>query len=145
MNVFTTNFDQRLEAWYILRQTLKQSELEHICVEVDKFWQQCPLNTYYLHPHDIQDWPGPWQLIHDNVYCYYARALGMLYTLALLGINEVDFVSATDYNNIEVVLVLVDNAKYVMNYWPACVLNTQLGKFTNIKHIDTKTIYNNIN
>jgi len=143
MNVFTMNFEQRLAEWHRLRQSLDQLDLEYTCVEVDKFWQQCPLNKYYLHPHDIAIWPKPWQLLHDNIYCYYSRALGMIYTLALLGIKEVDLVSATDYNGTDVVLVLVDNAKYALNYWPDCVLNTQLEKFTNIKHIDITTIHHN--
>ena len=144
MNVFTMPFEHRLEEWSKLRQSLADETLENTCVAVDDFWQQCPLNTYYLHPHDMKEWPTPWQLLHDNTYCYYSRGLGMLYTLALLGIKDVDLVSATDYNNIDVVLVLVDNAKYVLNYWPDCVLNTRLEKFTNIKYIDTTVIYNNL-
>lgn len=54
----------------------------------------------------------------------------MIYTLMLLGINDIDFVEAIDYNRENVVLVLVDDAKYVMNYWPESVLNTSLADFT---------------
>ena len=54
----------------------------------------------------------------------------MVYTLMLLGINDIDFVDAIDYNRENVVLVLVDDAKYVMNYWPESVLNTSLADFT---------------
>jgi len=48
----------------------------------------------------------------------------------LLGINDIDFVDAIDYNRENVVLVLVDDAKYVMNYWPESVLNISLTDFT---------------
>ena len=109
MNIFTLSFDQRLQDWYYLRQSLQDSDLETVCIEVDKFWQQCPLNTYYLHPHDMKVWPGPWQLLHDNTYCYYARALGIIYTLSLLGIKDVDLLSAKDYNDIDVVLATDKN------------------------------------
>jgi len=54
----------------------------------------------------------------------------MVYTLMLLGINDIDFVDAIDYNRENVVLVLVDDAKYVMNYWPESVLNISLTDFT---------------
>ena len=145
MNVFTTNtFEQRLRLWHELRNTLQDSDIQTICVEVDKFWQQCPLNTYYLHPYDIKVWPNPWELLNDNNYCYYARALGMIYTFLLLGIKDVDFCTAKDYNSEEVVLVTVDRAKYVMNYWPNSVLNTTFTEFSNIKYINIDSLYNKI-
>jgi hypothetical protein len=144
MNVFTMPFEQRLSEWSTLRQTLADTTLEKMCVDVDVFWQQCPLNAYYLHIHDMKVWPGPWQLLHDNTYCYYARALGIIYTLSLLGIKDVDLLSATDYNNVDVVLVVVDNAKYVLNYWPQSVLNTRLDTFTNIKKIDINELLTKI-
>jgi len=145
MNVFTMPYEHRLEEWSKLRQSVADKTLEETCVKVDKFWQQCPLNNYYLHPHDMKVWPGPWQLLHDNVYCFYARALGIIYTMSILGIKDVDLVSATDYNNVDVVLVLVDNAKYVLNYWPDSVVNTVLSDFTNVKYIDIQKLHNKKN
>ena len=144
MNVFTMPFEHRLEEWSKLRQSLADETLENTCVAVDDFWQQCPLNNYYLHPHDMKEWPKPWQLLHDNTYCFYARALGIIYTLSLLGIKDVDLVPATDYNSVDVVLVVVDNAKYVLNYWPKSVLNTQLDTFTNVKKINIEEILNKL-
>ncbi len=140
MNVFLQDFFTRLRSWHDLRNNLKESDLGHICVEVDSFWQRCPLSNHYLHPDDIDSWPGPWELINDNEYCYYARALGMIYTLLLLGVKEIDFVEAKDYNNNDVVLVLVDNAKYVMNYWPNTVVNNNLNEFTIQKRINIDSL-----
>jgi hypothetical protein len=85
-------------------------------------------------------WPGPWELISDNHYCYYARALGMVYTLLLLGINDIDIVEAKDYNDNQVVLVQVDHAKYIMNYWPDMVVNNNLSEFSITKRIDIDQI-----
>jgi len=142
MNVFLLDYYTRLSAWYNFRQHLESlnADTQTICIEVDKFWQQCPILNHYLHPADVVDWPTPWELINDNEYCTYARGLGMIYTLMLLGINDIDFVTATDYNRENVVLVLVDNAKYVLNYWPNSVLNTSLADFTVTNHINISSL-----
>ena len=144
MNVFLLDFYSRLRAWHNLKLDLAEKDIGHICVEVDKFWQYCPLNNHYLHPDDIEVWPSPWELLNDNNFCYYSRGLGMLYTLALLGIKDVDLVEATDYNNIDVVLVLVDRAKYIMNYWPDTVVNNSLTQFTIKKYINTDILIKKI-
>lgn len=60
----------------------------------------------------------------------------MVYTLMLLGVKNIDFVDAIDDNSENVCLVLVDNAKYILNWYPDSVLNTNLTDFTNIKQID---------
>ena len=146
MNYFLSDFFTRLRVWHELKNKLQGSDLEQICVEVDQFWQQCPLISHYLHPSDVDTWPTPWELLKDNVYCNYARALGMTYTLLLLGVKNIDFIEATDYNSNSVVLVSVctDNTKYVMNYWPGSVLNTNLSDFTINRHLDIASLYKKI-
>jgi len=136
MNVFLQDYNHRLRSWHTLKENLQDADISHIVVEVDRFWQQTPLLKHYLHPADTIDWPTPWELLSDNDYCVYARGLGMLYTLLLLGIKNIDFVTAIDYNSENVCLLLVDDAKYVMNYHPNSVLNTHLSNFTDIKNID---------
>jgi hypothetical protein len=136
INVFLLDCRTRLREWYTLRENLQDSDLQTICVEVDRFWQRAPISNHYLHPADTPDWPGPWELISDNDYCLYARGLGMIYTLMLLGVENIDFVDAIDYNSENVCLVLVDSAKYVLNWYPESVLNTTLSDFKNIKRID---------
>ena len=140
INVFLLDYYTRLREWFKLKESLVDQDLSTICIEVDRFWQRVPISTYYLHPDDIEDWPNPWELISDNNYCYYARALGMIYTLLLLGIKDIDFVDAIDDNSENVVLVLVDNAKYILNYWPDSVLNTSLTDFTITKHINISSL-----
>ncbi len=140
MNVFQIDFYTRLRAWYDLRTKLESCTLYDQCVGTDKFWQQSPISNHYLHPADIKSWPDPWQLLDDNIYCNYSRALGMIYTLSLLGIKDIDLVDATDYNSVDVVLVLVDNAKYILNYWPGTVVNNKLGDFSITRHYDITPI-----
>lgn len=145
MNPFILGYHDRLKAWHDLRNQLETSNLDQICVEVDAFWQKCPMSNHYLHPADVESWPDPWQLLSDNIYCPYARALGMVYTLMLLGIKVIDLVEATDYNSNDIVLVLTDCVKYVMNYWPDSVLNTTHSDFRIKRHIDVSPLLKKIN
>jgi hypothetical protein len=57
-----------------------------------------------------------------------------------LGVKDIDFVEGIDDNANEVVLVLVDNAKYVMNWCPDSVLNTDLTQFKIGPRLDTDSL-----
>ena len=96
--------------------------------------------THHLHPHDIDNWPDPWELLSENTYCEVARALGMCYTLYLIGVNDIELVLARNNTGEDVVLVLVDNAKYILNYWPNTVISNSLNNFTMASHIDMTKI-----
>ena len=68
----------------------------------------------------------------------------MIYTLLLLGNKNIALVEAKDDNSNEVVLVLVDDAKYVLNYWPDTVVNNQLTDFVITKELDITPLYSKI-
>ena len=143
MNVFQIGYEARLKAWHLLRQELVGQDIKIICSQTDNFWQKCPIVNHYLHTDYVTDWPDPWVLLSENMYCNVAKALGICYTLLLTGVNDIKMVQAIDNNNEEVILVLVDNAKYILNYWPNTVVNNCLQDFTikqtvNIDHIKTK-------
>jgi len=140
-NIFILDYETRLRSWVDLRnKLLNQPTLDQI-LEIDKFWQRVPTQTHYLHTDFIKDWPSPWQLLSDNTYCYYSRALGMIYTLLLLGTKNIELVEAVDDNSNEVVLVLVDNAKYVLNYWPDTVVNNRITDFVITRTLDITPLY----
>ena len=140
INIFLQDYPTRLREWHNLKENLKESDTQTVCIEVDGFWQRAPITPHYLHPADVVDWPNPWELINDNNYCLYGRALGMAYTLMLLGIKDIDIVSAIDDNSEDVVLVLIDSAKYVMNYYPNSVVNMKLSDFKNVKKLDISSL-----
>ena len=140
MNVFQLNYDARLRSWYDLRQKLQNADTATKCVEIDNWWQSAPIVNHYLHPQEVSAWPGPWELLNDNEYCYLARGLGMIYTLLLTGIENVDFCLGKDDNDEDVALVMVDNAKYVLNYWPDMVVNINLQNFTLTRSLDIQKI-----
>ena len=140
MNIFQSTYDTRLQSWYSLRNQLQNLTISEQCVEVDKWWQKAPLVTHYLHQSEISIWPGPWELLVENTYCEVARALGMCYTLYLIGVTDIEMVLAKNNIAEDVVLVLVDNAKYILNYWPDTVLSNSLHEFTVIQKLDITKI-----
>ncbi len=140
MNVFQLTYDTRLQSWYDLRNQIKDKNTDTKCVEIDKWWQTAPLVNHYLHTHDVDNWPNPWELLVENTYCTVARALGMCYTLLLLGISDIEMVEARNDQGEDVVLVLVDSAKYILNYWPDTVLSNNLSNFKIVRKIDIDNI-----
>jgi hypothetical protein len=140
MNVFQLNYDARLRSWYNLRAEIEGTLTQNKAIEIDSWWQKAPLVNHYLHPQDSNNWPGPWDLLVENTYCTIARALGMCYTLLLVDENDIEMVEATDKMGEDVVLVLVDNAKYILNYWPDTALSNTLTDFTIKRNIDISNL-----
>jgi hypothetical protein len=62
----------------------------------------------------------------------------------LLGNKNIDLVDAKDDNSNEVVLVLVDDAKYVLNYWPDTVVNNNIADFVITRKHDITPLYSKI-
>jgi len=118
-------FAARLESWNMLRDQCQSAPLESALEAINDWWFQTPWRPYYLHWDDQVTWPDPWQLLSDDVYCDLARALGILYTITLL--DRADMASArliltdTGLN-----LVQVDKTKYILNWEPHVIVNTNL-------------------
>ena len=144
MNIFQSSYEARLQDWFQLRTSVTSLPIEQQCITIDKWWQDAPLVTHHLHPQDIDNWPDPWELLSENTYCEVARALGMCYTLCLIGITDIELVLARNETAEDVVLVLVDNAKYIMNYWPDTVISNTLKDFKVVQKLDLQTIITKI-
>lgn len=144
MNVFQEPYEERLRSWYNLRANLANQNTQHICVEVDKWWQRAALVNHYLHPIDLPNWPNPWELLVENTYCTIARGLGMCYTLLLLRVDEIEFKLGTDDIGEDVAIVQVGAAKYTLNYWPESVISTDLANFKFHQDIDISQIKNKL-
>ena len=118
------NFEQRLASWNGLRASASEAPLEQALYQINHWWKQTPWRAYHLHWDDRADWPDPWQLLSDNIYCDLARGLGILYTITL--IDRPDCQNAVlvemDYDN----LVLVDQGKYILNWDDELKVNTNL-------------------
>jgi hypothetical protein len=129
MNPFQYTYDSRLREWKSLRLIIRGEPLDKVCVHVDGWWQQAPLVNHHLHPQDTENWPDPWTILSDNIYCTLTRAIGICYTLLMSDIIDVHLVQAVDQQCEEHNLVIVGGAKYILNYYPNSVLSTNLNEF----------------
>jgi hypothetical protein len=129
----SNDYIDRLKSWNQFRLNLENKDIEQVCHEVNNYWMHFKAEKYYLHPVDIPDWPTPWELLSDNVYCQYARALGIIYTLLLLGIEDVDLVEVMYDNNENIPIVLVGDAKYLLNLDEDTLINTYSSEYKIIK------------
>jgi hypothetical protein len=134
------DYIHRLHSWNKLRASLEGKDAQNICKQVNDYWIKCKNQKYYLHPVDIQDWPTPWELINDNIYCSYATGLAIIYTLLLLGIKDIDFVDIVYDNNENIPIVLVDNAKYMLNGFQDELLNIISSDYKIVKRYDIKPL-----
>jgi hypothetical protein len=119
------NFSARLESWNLLRDQCQNLPAQSALETINAWWFRAPWRPYYLHWDDQATWPDPWQLLSDDIYCELARGLGILYTITLL--ERADLASASlvltvsGHN-----LVTVDKTKYILNWHPDTVVNTNL-------------------
>jgi hypothetical protein len=122
--MWPVTFDNRLQAWVELRSRCQILDLENSLTAINQWWFNTPWQPYYLHWDDQADWPDPWQLLSDNVYCDLARSLGILYTISLLeraDMADAELVLAEDGSN----LVLVAKEKYILNWNKDSIVNNK--------------------
>ena len=117
--------------------------MESACVAINDWWFRAPTVNHYLHPQDIPNWPDPWQLLNDNIYCDLARALGIVYTLLDIDHSAIQTVSLglTENDN----LVLVNEGLYILNWAPRTVLNIQSQEFKIKKTISSEVLIQKYN
>ena len=125
--MFNIPSQERLAVWRKFRQTLEPLSDEDKVKSVVDFWSRAPRVNFYLNPEHLQEWPDPWELITENMYCDIAVALGMTYTLALTdGFDASRLklqIMRSRQQSIEVNLSVVDQGLYVLNYSHNEVLN----------------------
>lgn len=119
--MWKTSYEERLADWYQLRQAVEHLPLEEQVKVINDWWWQAPIVNRIITWTDTSDWPGPWDLLSNSGYCELARALGIVYTLMMLDVQQYTDLSiiATKNDN----LVLVDQGKYILNWAPGEVLN----------------------
>jgi hypothetical protein len=114
-------FEERLQEWHDLRLQCRDLDLPQALEVINNWWWRAPMVNYYLHWDDRRGWPGPWDLLADNVFCDLARAVGMLYTVMIVDrsdVHDIQLAQTQDDN-----LVLVNQGIYVMNWAPGELLN----------------------
>ena len=125
------DFTDRLESWAALRSEVQLMSLDQALQTISNWWYQSPWTGYYLHWDDRDNWPDPWQLLSENIYCDLARGLGILYTITL--VDHADLISAElVLTNDDRNLVLVNKEKYTLNWGAEVIVNTPLSQ--KVKH-----------
>jgi hypothetical protein len=124
--IWPATFSARLEGWNQLRERCQSLPIELALADINQWWFQTPWSAYHLHWDDRQDWPDPWQLLSDNIYCPVARGLGILYTITLLDRLDLQDACMIEYQSDN--LVLVAQEKYILNWDPDQMLNISLGR-----------------
>jgi hypothetical protein len=118
-------FEARLESWASLRTTVQNQDLSTALTTINQWWHRTPWRPYYLHWDDQLQWPDPWQLLSDDIYCPVARGLGILYTISMLDradMADAELVLTKTGDN----LVQVNKTKYILNWNPDTIVNTSL-------------------
>jgi hypothetical protein len=110
-------------------------------VLINQWWCQTPWQQYYLHWDDQADWPDPWQLLEENIFCEVARALGIMYTMCM--ISNDDFDGAQMQETPQGTVVWVPQGKYILNWDPDRIVNitpipTPVRRTLDMHHINQK-------
>lgn len=120
--VWPVTFESRLDSWTQLRTRANSLPVDQALDAINSWWFSSPWTGYHLHWDDREDWPDPWQLLDDNMFCEVARGLGILYTITLLDradIHSAELVLTKNGHN----LVLVDKSKYILNWDKSSIVN----------------------
>ena len=115
------DFAARLTAWTSLRDACHLEPAQQALERINAWWFAAPWSSYYLHWDDRRDWPDPWQILSDDIYCEVARGLGMLYTIAMLDRSDIADAELQDCANGTVLQVL--GGKYILNWVPSGIVN----------------------
>ena len=125
--MWSSTFAQRLESWQQLRQAAESMPADVAAEAINTWWFCAPWSAYHLHWDDQEDWPDPWQLLSDNIYCPVARGLGILYTVTMIDHPKLQDAMLIDTGADN--LVLIEQEKYILNWDQSRVLNIDPGQY----------------
>ena len=130
--MWKTQYQERLADWVQLRQAAESTEKSQQLMLINDWWFGAPIVNHLINWENPQGWPTPWELLNNNGYCELARALGIVYTIMLVG--------NTTYTDLKIIqtkednLVLVDGGKYILNWAPGEMLNTHSTPIPTVKN-----------
>ena len=150
--MFQLKAEDRLRSWREFRLVLDQLPLEQALAQTVEFWARAPFVPFSLDLSDQNNWPNPWQLIEENIYCDIAKCLGILYTITLTKHRkDLDLelrVYRSTTSGYEYNLAWINQGKYILNMVDGEVLNNkQFDKTLKLKYrytaVDLKLDYYN--
>ncbi len=126
-----------------MRNENSDNSLKSALTNINNWWQLLPIDNPYLHWTDNENWPDPWDILADGIFCNLTKGLGIAYTLFLIerpDIESINIVITDEGDN----LVSVNDGDYVLNYCPGEILHKQNMKSTVISTIDATIIKHKI-
>ena len=138
-------YEDRLSQWHQLRRDNQTNNLETALLTINDWWQRAPIVNHYLHWDDLETWPDPWDLLADNHFCNLAKALAIVYTLHMIGRDDITAVAIANNGDSNDNLVLVNEGKYILNWAPGELLNITSKQVTIKRSIDSRAVTKKIN
>ena len=117
--MFDKPADEQLSAWLAIRREVETS-LSPLTL-ISEFWSQAPFVPYNrnIDPYNQQSWPTPWEIIIQNQYDDFTRAIMMAYTVKYTNRYRDSQVEIRSFYNADrsqmLNLVYIDNTD-VLNY-----------------------------
>lgn len=135
--------ESRILSWRAYRSKLDAMTLEDAIDSLDSVWKNCPKVRYNTIPSfGVEDWPTPWGLMNQNVYCSLAQIVGIFYTLSLTSHknNKIEILDCTD--NATIGYRISINDMYFINSFDGSILNNSLAMPIQKYSIEDKAIQN---
>lgn len=126
-NMFFGKPEEKIIYWRLFRESLSvwPDSLQSVALK----WSQAPLVNHYL-TNNYLEWPDPWVLITEGLYCDFARALGIYYTLLLCSLPNKELLKINYYNNNE------KNEELMLVIYGDKVLNYNIGEVVDFATLD---------
>ena len=117
--MFDLDTDERLSAWLAHRHDIEQSE--NPLQEIWEFWKPSPFIPYNnkLDPYHQRSWPSPWELIVNNKYDDFTKAVMIGWTIKLtkrFADSKIEIRTLVDKQKILQYNVVYINEEWVINY-----------------------------
>ena len=116
MNPFQLSDKERMLSWRELRNLMTtQTEGEQFETLL-RWWSKAPICAYSIDGRNCKEWPTPWELLNENMFCTSSIAFMMAHTLSLSGFKreriELVFIKGQDDER----LVVRIDGELVLNY-----------------------------
>jgi len=112
----------RLQDWKLFRNTLADQSLKKQLEKVVEYWSNVPYVNFYLDfDLPVEEWPTPWELIHEGDFCRSGIGYLMYKTLELATPEEeqtsdLKLVLIKDLKNKETYVAVLAQDEYLLNY-----------------------------
>lgn len=118
--------NERLAAWRDFRKSQTAISLSDQLNNIVNLWKNCDLGNNHYDYFNISDWPSPWELILDDSYDDFGKALGMAWTLVMIDDNKTTNLKLSSYKDLD-----RSSFYHVVHVEDKFILNYQFDKVSN--------------